>query len=111
MSLGSGDHGRGGDEPSPRITEVNVQPVNEDRLKAFVTIVFEDNFVVHGVKIIEAGGRRFVAMPTRRNPSGQQTDVCHPINRDFRSYLEDTILRAYDRRLEDDSMGPGLVQH
>jgi len=111
MIGGSEDPGKSRNGFTPRITEVNVQPVNEDRLKAFVTIVFEDNFVVHGVKIIEAGGRRFVAMPTRRNPAGQQTDVCHPINRSYRNYLEETVLRAYERRLEDDSMGPGLVPH
>ena len=104
-------HDTGGDHVSPRITEVNVQPVDEDRLKAFVTIVFDDNFVVHGVKIIEAGGRRFVAMPTRRNNTGQQTDVCHPINRDYRNYVEGVVLDAFDRRLEDDSLGPGLSPH
>jgi stage V sporulation protein G len=92
---------------SPTITEVNVQPVNEDRLKAFVTVVFEDNFVVHGVKIIRAGGRTFVAMPTRRSPKGQQSDVCHPINRTYRRYLEETIIRAYERKLEDLAFDPG----
>jgi len=91
----------------PQITEVNVQPVNEDRLKAFVTIVFDDNFVVHGVKIIQAANKTFVAMPTRRNPSGQQTDVCHPINQRFRRYLEETIMRAYERRLEEMAIDPG----
>jgi len=106
MSLDSGES-----HVSPRITEVNIQPVNEDRLKAFVTIVFDDNFVVHGVKIIEAGGRRFVAMPTRRNNSGQQTDVCHPINQTYRTYIEDVVLTAFDRKLEDDSLGPGLTPH
>lgn len=106
MDVSSGEPPMSGDM-SPHITEVNVQPVNEDRLKAFVTIVFEDNFVVHGVKIIEANGRRFVAMPTRRNPAGTQADVCHPINRDFRNYIEETILRAYDRKLEEDTFGPG----
>jgi len=95
------------DNLHPRITEVNVQPVNEDRLKAFVTIVFDNNFVVHGVKIIQASDRTFVAMPTRRNPAGQQTDVCHPINRRFRTYVEDTILRAWQRRLEDNAIDPG----
>ncbi len=91
----------------PAITEVNVQPVNEDRLKAFITVVFENNFVVHGVKIINAAGKIFVAMPTRRNPSGQHTDICHPINRSYRRYLEETILRAYERRLEELAFDPG----
>ena len=103
MSIDDGGNG----EFRPAITEVNVQPVNEDRLKAFVTLVFEDNFVVHGVKVIQAANKTFVAMPTRRNPSGAQTDVCHPINREFRQYVEETVLRAWARRLEDDSIDPG----
>jgi len=105
MSIGSGEGTSSG--LSPRITEVNVQPVSEERLKAFVTVVFEDNFVVHGIKIIRAAGKTFVAMPTRRNPAGKQTDVCHPINTRFRSYIEETILRAYRERLEDDGSGAG----
>ena len=106
MSIGSGSEAATpmGDL-SPTITEVNVQPVSEERLKAFVTIVFNDNFVVHGIKIIRAAGKTFVAMPTRRNPSGKQTDVCHPINSRYRSYIEGTILRAYQRRLEDHGHG------
>jgi stage V sporulation protein G len=107
MSIDTGGDVTPSDEFHPRITEVNVQPVNQDRLKAFVTIVFDNNFVVHGVKIIQAADRTFVAMPTRRNPAGQQTDVCHPINRPFREYMEDTILRAWQRKLEDMSLDPG----
>ncbi len=95
----------------PAITEVNVQPVSEDRLKAFITVVFEDNFVVHGVKIIHAAGKTFVAMPTRRNPSGQHTDVCHPINRSYRRYLEETIMNAYERKLEELAFDPGRDVH
>jgi len=102
MSIGSGpETGAPMDGMGPTITEVNVQPVSEERLKAFVTIVFDDNFVVHGIKIIRAAGKTFVAMPTRRNPSGRQTDVCHPINSRYRNYIEGTILRAYQRRVEE----------
>lgn len=105
MSIGSG--GGESETPmdglSPVITEVNVQPVTEERLKAFVTIVFNGNFVVHGIKIIRAAGKTFVAMPTRRNPTGKQTDVCHPINSRYRSYVERTILNAYERKLADDN--------
>lgn len=107
MSIGSGEDATPQGPLSPAITEVNVQPVSEERLKAFVTIVFEDNFVVHGIKIISAAGKTFVAMPTRRNPTGKQTDVCHPINSRYRSYLEGTILRAYHRKLEDEGHGSG----
>lgn len=108
MTLTPGrDRGDSGHELAPQITEVNVQPVNEDRLKAFVTIVFNDNFVVHGVKIIQAANKTFIAMPTRKNPNGAQTDVCHPINQAFREYLEDTVMRAYEQKLEDQSLDPG----
>jgi stage V sporulation protein G len=87
-----------------RITEHKVRLWNDQRLQALVTVVFDDCFVVRNIKVIEGReGKLFVAMPSRRLPDGKYVDIAHPINRDFRSYLEETILEAYreERELHD----------
>ena len=81
------------------ITDVRVSLRNEDRLKAFVTITFDDCFVVRGLKIIDGQDGLFVAMPSRRRPDGQFQDVAHPIHRRMRARLEESILAEYERVL------------
>jgi stage V sporulation protein G len=87
-----------------RITERKVRLWDDQRLRALVTIVFENEFVVRNIKVIEGRNRRlFVAMPSRRLPDGTHVDVAHPITREYREYLEKTILAAYweERNLYD----------
>jgi stage V sporulation protein G len=82
------------------ITDVRISPRDEDRLKAFVTLTFDDCFVVRGVKIIRGQDGLFVAMPSRRRPDGQFQDIAHPIHREMRQRLEDRVLDEYDRLRE-----------
>lgn len=78
------------------ITEVKVRLWDDKRLRALVTIVFEDCFVVRNIKVIEGRDQRlFVAMPSRRQPDGTYVDIAHPITREFRHQIETTILSAY----------------
>jgi stage V sporulation protein G len=79
------------------ITEVKVRLWDDKRLRALVTIVFEDCFVVRNIKVIEGrDAKLFVAMPSRRQPDGNYIDIAHPITREFRRKMEATILKAYD---------------
>lgn len=82
------------------ITEVNINLRDEDKLKAFVNITFDDVFVVRGLKIIEGGQGVFVCMPSRKLPDGTYKDIAHPIDNDFRGQVEHRILRVYDRLRE-----------
>lgn len=78
------------------ITEVKVRLWDDKRLRALVTIVFEDCFVVRNIKVIEGRDEKlFVAMPSRRQPDGNYIDIAHPITREFRRKMENTILDAY----------------
>ena len=84
-----------------RITEQKVRLWDDQRLRALVTVVFEDCFAVRNIKVIEGrDGKLFVAMPSRRLGSGRYVDIAHPINREFRRYLEDVILEAYEDERE-----------
>ncbi|MCG8452041.1 MAG: septation regulator SpoVG [Spirochaetales bacterium] len=79
------------------ITDIRIRKVSADgKLKAYVTVTFDDSFVVHNVKIIEGENGIFIAMPSRKTKSGEYKDVAHPINTSFRTQLQDRILEAYD---------------
>jgi stage V sporulation protein G len=80
------------------ITDIRIRKVNtEGKLKAYVTVTFDDCFVVHNVKIIEGKSGIFIAMPSRKTKTGEYKDVAHPINSDFRNILQTKILEEFDR--------------
>ena len=79
------------------ITDIRVRKVaGEGKLKAYVTVTFDDCFVIHNVKIIEGKSGVFIAMPSRKTRVGEYKDVAHPINPEFRAELQKKILDKYD---------------
>ena len=89
-----------------KITEVNVFPVNEERLKAYVTITIEDAFVIRDLKIIRGNGGLFVAMPSKKRKDGQFRDIAHPLNQETRDQIERVVFDAYEEEIK--SMGESL---
>lgn len=90
-----------------KITEVKVFPVNEDRLKAYVTITIDDCFVVRDLKVIQGPSGLFVAMPSKKRKDGQFRDTAHPLNQETRNMIEDMVFEAYENELK--SMGETLT--
>ncbi|MCA9750981.1 MAG: septation regulator SpoVG [bacterium] len=86
------------------ITDVRVSLRDEDKLKAFVTVTFDDCFVVRGVKVIAGHQGLFVAMPSRRKADGEFQDVAHPIHQGMRDRLEKAVLAAYHLAAEEHSL-------
>ena len=79
------------------ITDVRVRKVTgEGKLKAYVTVTFDNCFVIHNVKIIEGKNGVFIAMPSRKTRAGEYKDVAHPIHPEFRAELQRQILDKYD---------------
>lgn len=85
------------------ITDVQIIPSNEDRLKAYVTIVLDDCFVIRDIKIIHGHGGLFVAMPAKKRKDGSFRDIAHPINQQMRDVLEARILSDYERMMSEKS--------
>jgi stage V sporulation protein G len=77
------------------ITEVKVFPVDEEKLKAYITIVLDQCFVVRDLKIISGTAGLFVAMPSKRRKDGTFKDIAHPLNQSTRATIEKKILDAY----------------
>jgi stage V sporulation protein G len=82
------------------ITEVRVFPVNEEKLKAYVTITLDNCFVVRDLKVIHGNSGLFIAMPAKRRKDGTFKDIAHPLNSDTRERMEKTILAEYDREVK-----------
>ncbi len=88
------------------ITEVKVYPVNEDRLKAYVTITIDNVFVIRDLKIISGNDGLFVAMPSKKRKDGQFRDIAHPLNQETRELIENMVFEAYKKEVQ--SMGESL---
>jgi stage V sporulation protein G len=79
------------------ITQVKVFPVEEERLKAYVSIVLDDCFLVSDLKVIQGPNGVFVSMPSKRKKNGEFKDIAHPLNRETRERMEKRILSEYER--------------
>ncbi len=79
-----------------QVTEVNVFPVDEEKLKAYVTITFDNCFVVRDLKIINGKEGLFVAMPSKKRKDGTFKDTAHPLNNETRDMIESVVLSAYE---------------
>lgn len=87
-------------------TEVRVTLRDEPRLKAFVNVTFDDDFVVRGMKVIEGRKGLFVAMPSRKGKDGTFRDIAHPINNEMRKKLEKVVLDEYYSKCEEEGKTP-----
>jgi stage V sporulation protein G len=83
------------------ITEVKVFPIQEEKLKAFVSIVFDHCFMVNDIKIIQGRDGLFISMPSRKKKNGEFKDVAHPLNNETRRTIEEKVLAEYDRVLQE----------
>jgi stage V sporulation protein G len=84
-----------------RITEIKIFPIHEDKLKAYVTIVLENCFVVRDLKVISGPEGLFVAMPSKKRKDGTFKDIAHPLNQETRNEMEKQILETYQAQFEE----------
>lgn len=88
------------------ITEVKVFPVREEKLKAFVSIVFDRCFMVNDIKIINGRDGLFISMPSRKKKNGDYKDVAHPLNNETRGRIQGRILDEYRQVVGEDAPEP-----
>ncbi len=86
------------------ITDIRVRKISMDsKMKAVVSVTFDNCFVVHDIKVIEGQDKLFVAMPSRKTPEGEFKDIAHPINMEMRERLEKSILDKYQTAVIEES--------
>lgn len=82
------------------ITEVRVSPVDEQKLKAYISITFDNCFVIRDIKVINGNNGLFVSMPSKRRKDGTFKDIAHPLNNETRKMIEERVLKEYNNALE-----------
>lgn len=79
------------------ITDVRVRRIETNgRMRGIASITFNDEFVVHDIRVIDGDEGLFVAMPSKRTPDGEFRDIAHPINSNMRLKIQEAILNAYN---------------
>ncbi|MDR1017088.1 MAG: septation regulator SpoVG [Lachnospiraceae bacterium] len=88
------------------ITDIRIRQIEkESKLKAVASITFDESFAVHDIKIIDGDKGLFIAMPSKKTLEGEYRDIVHPINQEFRSYLQGEILKKYAEIKEESISG------
>jgi len=77
------------------ITKVSLRPVAMNKVCAIASIVLDDEFVIHDLRVVNGDKGLFVAMPSRKLPSGDFQDICHPINTDTRERIQEAVLEQF----------------
>ncbi len=86
-----------------KITDIRIRKTSiEGKMRAVVSVTFDDAFVVHDIKIIEGNDKMFVAMPSRKTPTGEFKDIVHPITAAAREELHNAIMARYEEYLKED---------
>ena len=84
------------------ITDIRVRKINKDgKMKAVVSVTFDNEFVVHDIKVIEGEKGLFIAMPSRKAGDGEYRDIAHPINSETRDKIQRIILESYEVAAEE----------
>jgi stage V sporulation protein G len=79
------------------ITDIKIFPVEEKRVKAYASIVFDDCFIVRDLKVIHGDSKLFVAMPSKKMKDGSYRDTVHPLNNATRQKIELSVIEAYEK--------------
>ena len=84
-----------------QITDVRIRKItSEGKMKAIISVTFDNEFVVHDIKVIQGQEGLFIAMPSRKTPDGEFKDIAHPINTEAREKIQTAILDAYEKAYE-----------
>lgn len=81
------------------ITSVKIRKVEKEnsRMKGIASVVVDNAIAIHDIRIIEGDNGLFIAMPSRKTPTGDYRDIAHPINPDVRKMFEDAIFEEYNK--------------
>ena len=81
-----------------KITSVTVRKVNKEgsRMRGIASVLLDDSFAVHDIRIIEGENGLFIAMPSKKTSTGGYRDIAHPINPEVRAMFQDKIIEEYN---------------
>ncbi len=82
-----------------KITSVSVRKIEKEgsKMKGIASVLIDDSFAIHDIRIIEGNNGLFIAMPSRKTATGDYRDIAHPINQDVRKTFEEAIFEEYNK--------------
>ena len=93
-----------------KITDIRIRRItDESKMRAVVSVTFDDQLAVHDIKVINTKDKLFIVMPSRKNPEGTYRDIVHPITADFRAFLEKAVIEAYEAKLTEEELAASGV--
>ena len=93
-----------------QITKIKIHLMSEERLKAFASVTFDNCFVVRNMKLIQGAKGVFLCMPSHKLSNGTHKDIAHPVTQEFRKYLEEHIIKEYNKELENSPRAAGKAE-
>lgn len=92
------------------VTDIRLRRIQSDgRMRAIVSVTFDEAFVIHDIRVIEGNSGLFVAMPSKRTPEGEFRDIAHPINSGTREKIQSAVLGEYERVCKEETETEALV--
>lgn len=85
------------------ITDIKMNTDNipeYSRVIANFSVVFDNCFVIHDIVLVKGKDRNHISFYSRKNKNGEYINVCHPINNEFRSYVENELINYYNTEIE-----------
>ncbi|RJP33613.1 MAG: septation regulator SpoVG [Actinobacteria bacterium] len=77
------------------ITRVTVREIDMNMVKGIASIILDDCFVIHDLRVVDGDRGYFVAMPSRKLPNGDFKDIAHPLNSETREKIQEAVLREF----------------
>ena len=85
------------------ITEVKIRKYDNNALKAFASVTFDDALVVTGLSVMEGKNGLFVSMPQQKGKDADGKDkwfdICFPISKEGRQAITDAVIEAYNKEV------------
>ena len=78
-------------------------------MKGIASVLIDDAFAVHDIRIIDGEKGLFIAMPSRKTATGYR-DIAHPINSEVRKLFEDSIFEEYNRKKAEAENAPETTE-
>lgn len=85
------------------ITAIQIRRMEnyETKMRGVASINLDNMVVIHDIKVLEADGKAFLAMPSKQTKVGTFKDVVHPINASVREAFERLIIGGYEKAEKD----------
>jgi stage V sporulation protein G len=79
------------------ITEITIHPTNEDLVRAYVSIVFDNCFMVGEIRVMQGPTGLFVSFPAKKQRDGTYRQLASPANTETRNMIQRVILAEYEK--------------